>query len=429
MHIFDIVKVWTKAICCALLLFCAYAQGAAQEAVSDTLRLSVFFERDLSEVDPLYMNNAENMASFRENLAARLQDPETRLEIIIITATASPEGAPAYNQALSERRAQAIKDYLAGYLSLDPAMFRTRAIGEDWFGLYEHILNCGQPWAQEAIDIIQNSLNRKQDLMALRGGEAWAWMDKNIFPELRGSSGNVMAILTGPAPAEQPEEPAAQPEPQPEHQPEPEPEPQVEPEPQPEPEPEPAPAPVLEPETEQPILGLYIYNNLALDALLIANLGFEADLSNHWSVAVPVFHSGWNWFGQENTKFRCLGTRPEIRWWPFSKHMFYVGAHGAVSYFNVACQPLSDTYRYQDTDGKCPLYGGGLDLGLRIPLSQRWFFLVSAGAGVYQLDYDKFYLGKNGRQAFGGIQKPYFGPDFLQVSVVWRFNKLSRKER
>ena len=69
------------------------------------------------------------------------------------------------------------------------------------------------------------------------------------------------------------------------------------------------------------------------------------------------------------------------------------------------------------------------DLGVKIPVSKRLSFLVSAGAGVYSLDYDLFYLGKNGRQAYAGQKKTYVGPDFLQLSLVYRFNRLTHKEK
>ncbi len=172
--------------------------------------------------------------------------------------------------------------------------------------------------------------------------------------------------------------------------------------------------------------GLYLSNNLVMDALLVANLGFEADLSEHFSIAFPICYSGWNYFS-EYTKVRCLGIRPELRWWPFRSHWLYLGAHGAVSYFNVAYKHLGD-YRYQDTDGRRPLYGGGLDLGGSIRLNDRLSILLSAGAGVYSLDYDMFYLGPNGRQAYAARKQTWFGPDFLQISLVYRFNRLDNKK-
>lgn len=439
LRLIEIVGTRTKTLFCSFLLLCACVQAGAQDISSDSLRLSVFFRRDKSAIDLSYQNNAEHFAAFRDTLDERLKIPGATLRNIIIIAYTSPEGRTAHNDALSKRRASAIRNYLKDYLGLGIGIYRTRAAGEDWDGLYDMVLECGQPWADQVASIIKSDpANRKQRLQALQGGKVWDWMDSNLFPRLRGANGTVIAILNYPKPEPVPE-PAPQPEPQPEPKPEPAPKPVVpEPAPAPQPEPKPEPQPVPQPEPEpqpitvqeaNPVPGLYLYNNLALDALLIPNLGFEADLSDSWSVAVPIFHSGWNWFGIENTKFRCLGTRPEIRWWPFPKHILYVGAHAGATYFNVAFKPLSDTYRYQDTDGKTPMFGGGLDVGAKIPISKRVSILVSAGAGVYSLSYDMFYLGKNGRQAYAAQQKTYFGPDFLQLSVVYRFNRLTDKEK
>ena len=440
----------TKILCCIILLLCACTQAVGQDMVSDSLTLSVFFRRDKSDIDLSYKNNAGHIAAFRDTLDERLKTPGAMLRIIIITAYTSPEGRTAHNDALSKRRAKAIRNYLKDYLALGTGIYQTRAPGENWDGLYEMVLESGQPWADEVASIIKNDpVNRKQRLQALQGGKVWDWMDSNLFPMLRGANGTVLAILNypkqqqiEPVPVPEPQ-PAPEPEPKKEEQPAPVPKP-VAPQPEPKPEPKPETAPLIEPQPapqpepellpipvqeDIPAPGLYLYNNLALDALLIPNLGFEADLSDSWSVAVPIFYSGWNWFGIENTKFRCLGTRPEIRWWPFPKHIFYVGAHAGATYYNIAFRPLSNTYRYQDTDGKTPLYGGGLDVGARIPISKRVSILVSAGAGVYSLSYDMFYLGKNGRQAYAAQQKTYFGPDFLQLSVVYRFNRLTDKEK
>ena len=444
LRLIEIVGTRTKTLFCLLFLLCACAQAVAQDIISDSLRLSVFFRRDKSEIDLSYQNNAGRFVAFRDSLDERLKTPGATLRIIIITAYTSPEGRIAHNDALSKRRASSIRSYLKDFLALGNDIYQTRAAGENWDGLYDMVLECGQPWAEEVASIIKSDPdNRKQRLQALQGGEVWDWMDSNLFPLLRGANGTVLAILNYPKQQQTAPEPEPGPQPEPEPrkeqqaapvpqpvvpQPDPKPEtaPLIEPQPTPQPEPELQPIPVQE---ANPVPGLYLYNNLALDALLVPNLGFEADLSDSWSVAVPIFYSGWNWFGIENTKFRCLGTRPEIRWWPFPKHIFYVGAHAGATYYNVAFKPLSDTYRYQDTDGKTPMFGGGLDVGAKIPISKRVSILLSAGAGVYSLSYDMFYLGKNGRQAYAAQQKTYFGPDFLQLSVVYRFNRLTDKEK
>lgn len=387
---------------------------AGQEMVSDTLRLSVYFGQNISEFEPGYRGNGQRMEEFKEALSVYCEDEDAQVLDIIIRAAASPEGPTAYNQALSERRAIAIRDRLTSGSCLKNGMFKIMAVGEDWAGLKEQLAECDQPWAAQALDIVRNTPaqtagsgrmvnDRKQKLQQLAGGKAWEYMNDKLFPDLRYAGGSVMAVVVHPA------VPAPLPEPVS----------MVEPEPEPEPVPMPVEEPVKAQIAWQP--GIYLYNNVALDALLIANLGVEFDLGRHFSIALPALYSGWDYFS-ETVKFRCLGIRPELRWWP-GRHLFYIGAHGAVSYWNTA---VNGQYRYHDTDGTTPLYGGGLDLGVRIPITSRLFADISAGGGYYALSYDIFINEANGRQAYARQSKNYIGPDFLQINLVYRINGKKR---
>lgn len=426
-------KICFKGICLAILLVGAALPLNANMVASDTLRLDILFREDETVVDSSYRDNAAKLEAFCSLMKGYLQDPDANLDIIFITGAASPEGGSRHNKELSEQRAAAIRDYLMAALNLNEDVFNLRAIGEDWEGLAKMVAVCGQPWSDKVLDIIHNTPlvtykggkmvgSRKKDLRDLDYGRVWRWMDENLFPELRKAGGNVMAVVEHPVVEPEPEpEPEAEPVQEPEPEPAPEPEPVV-----PEPEPVVVMAEDIVPEKEDKWYpGVYLHNNLALDALLIANLGAEFDVTRYMSIACPIFYSGWDYMNQDIVKFRCLGLRPEVRWWPFEKYV-WLGAHGTVSYFNVAYKDLSEIYRFQDTDGKKPLYGGGADLGVRIPLSKRLSFDIAAGAGVYNLDYDLFYVGKNGRKSAAGIKKLYYGLDFVQLTLVYRLTRTER---
>ena len=183
-----------------LLIICAM-QGHAQAYHCDTLELKVFFKRDIHSVDPSYRDNAERLDSFRNDLNKLLADSSAVVRYIAIRTSASPEGNTSHNQFLSEARAKSINRYLTKELNLDPYLFRFEPVGEDWEGLEKilSLLNSPPHWVPKALDIIRTEAHRKERLKKLEGGEPWAWMDENIFPELRAGGGSVTCVIQRPA--------------------------------------------------------------------------------------------------------------------------------------------------------------------------------------------------------------------------------------
>lgn len=187
------------------ILSCASVQ--AQEYVTDTLRLSVFFRRNVSNVDPLYRDNGKNLCSFKEQLDNYLRDSSAIVRNIIIRTSASPEGATDHNLELSRRRAESIDRWITDSLGLSEELFRYQPIGEDWEGLANLVSALDTPWRDEVLDIIRNTPvwvteggkvvdSRKRRLMRLQGGQVWNYLDDNVFPELRSASGSVSCIIT-----------------------------------------------------------------------------------------------------------------------------------------------------------------------------------------------------------------------------------------
>ena len=190
----------TFIITLLLLVICAM-QGNAQAYHCDTLELKVFFKRDIHSVDPSYRGNAERLESFRNELNKLLADSSAVVRYIAIRTSASPEGGTSHNQSLSEARAKSINRYLTQELSLDPYLFRFEPVGEDWEGLERilSLLNSPPEWVPKALDIIRNKTHRKERLKKLDGGKPWAWMDENIFPELRAGGGSATCVIQRPA--------------------------------------------------------------------------------------------------------------------------------------------------------------------------------------------------------------------------------------
>ncbi len=164
---------------------------------------------------------------------------------------------------------------------------------------------------------------------------------------------------------------------------------------------------------------VYLKTNTAAWAFLTVNASGEIDVAPHWSADLSISWSGWDYFSS-GTKFRTFNVRPEIRYWFADRNYgWFAGAHLGIAYYNFA---FNGEKRYQDHDGNTPAYGGGLAVGYRRHFGhdRRWLIEVSAGAGVYALDYDVFRNKHNGL-IIDRCKKTYFGLDNIALSFGYTF--------
>ncbi len=152
--------------------------------------------------------------------------------------------------------------------------------------------------------------------------------------------------------------------------------------------------------------------------LLSGNVAAEIDLFGPVSLHFPIHYSALDWFSS-TVKFRNFAIQPELRY-NFSRvRGLFAGAHFGLAWFNVA---TGGDWRYQDKDGRSPLMGGGLGMGYRIPLGSgsRWELEFSLGAGVYSIDYDRFYNEPGGAWAGSG-STTWLGLDNACISITYKF--------
>jgi hypothetical protein len=196
---------------CLLPLFFGMAAANAQPRQSDTLEMKVYFRQGESRVDPAFRDNAARLTAFQAGLEALLADSSAVVRYVSVRASASPEGNTAVNRQLSEARSRSMEHFLRESLPLDPLLFRYRSVGEDWEALADLVRPLDVPWRDEALEIIEHTPvwisrngrvvdGRKRQLMLLRGGEAWRWLDREVFPELRAAGGQVRCIIYRPVP-------------------------------------------------------------------------------------------------------------------------------------------------------------------------------------------------------------------------------------
>ncbi len=161
---------------------------------------------------------------------------------------------------------------------------------------------------------------------------------------------------------------------------------------------------------------LHIKSNGIGWLMLAGNGAVEIELTRHWSINLPVYYSGLDYFSRE-VKFKVLTIQPEVRYWFLDGRNWYAGAHLGIGWYNYA---LNGEYRIQDCGWDSPALGGGFSGGYRMPLTSngRWQVEFSLGVGVYAVKYDKF------RNEPGGliaetVDKVWFGIDQAAVSFIY----------
>ena len=135
----------------------------------------------------------------------------------------------------------------------------------------------------------------------------------------------------------------------------------------------------------------YIKTNMLGWPCLWVNFEGETDFAPHWSAAIAVYYSGWDYFHRD-TKFRTFSVMPEIRYW---------------------FQGRND---------------GGFTIGYRLPLrNPRWKLEFAAGGGAYYLDYDIFENRVNG-SLIGRRHRVFYGLDKVAVSICYTFGDLKGRK-
>ena len=153
--------------------------GQPMQLVSNAL----YFERGSRVIKDSYMQNVSHWEKIRSGLADLGSDS------VLVEAYASPEGTISGNNALTQRRVDAVKEMLSKKLGVPASQITVRAMGEDWRGLRDNVAASYQGRDRdEVLRILDSSLSeevKKSALRRLDGGRTWQHLLDNEMKTLR----------------------------------------------------------------------------------------------------------------------------------------------------------------------------------------------------------------------------------------------------
>ena len=135
-----------------------------------------------------FMNNHSELVNIHSMFDKIQNDKNLTVQSISIEGFASPEGPLAFNEQLSKKRAEALKDYLVKNEKASAKLYKVTFGGENWDGLVKALESSSMKDKETFLNIIKNTTNdvkRKQEIMKVGGGTPYRTMLKEIYPGLR----------------------------------------------------------------------------------------------------------------------------------------------------------------------------------------------------------------------------------------------------
>ena len=147
-----------------------------------------FFVGDTRVVDTLG-DNRQQLDKITGLIRQIVEQQEFWVDTITLTAASSPEGAYAFNDRLSQGRAQALKRYLVRRYgrSID-TMLIVRWVAENWPELTQRIRTDKSIENREAILALiasEKNHDRREQAIRLRFPKEYAYIRSVIYPQLR----------------------------------------------------------------------------------------------------------------------------------------------------------------------------------------------------------------------------------------------------
>ena len=380
--------------------------------------ISVDFRVNSTVIDFAYSDNIDRIQEIIDFLRAIRHDSTVNIVEVSFCGAASPEGSAQQNRRLARSRLEALEKIIRREVDIPDSLITRNDNYIPWDYLKSQIEGSDLVSKDKVIAILEEEArlvdynyshthidNRIVKLKALDGGVVWQQMNSLFFEQMRNASVVFVTHKKELPPVEESETETvtvAVAETAPDTA---------------------ATATPIAPEVEEWVHKLQLKTNAIGLGMGIANVAVEIDMARHWSFALPVYYSAWDYFKQ-TVKFRTFAVQPEFRYWLSDENDgFFAGAHFGLAYYNLA---IDGDYRYQDHNRETPAIGGGVSIGYRLPISKnnRWRVEFSVGAGAYAGHYDKFHNTPDTKDGLliESNKNTYWGIDQAAVSFSYSFD-------
>ena len=387
--------------------------GSFKATADQKTKISVNFFLEETEIKPDYARNSSNLNQIIDLLHAVENNNNSRLISVTFGGKTSLDGSYETNYRIAIERRDALEKFVRSRVDIPESIIHRDDSYIDWHWLAGEISASDIPDRDKIASIIYDGglleeyyaeYHRDSRIASLRwmdNESVWKQLEKRYFDFMRSASIEIVVEnsvpTTSPIPPAEPTNSTSSS----------------------------APASDTSSDATDTPASLtpfnhhaYIKTNILGWGMGMVNAAIEFDAAPHWSVALPIYYSGWNYFSND-LKFRIFDVKPEVRYWlkPDNKG-FFVGAHGGVAWYNFA---FKGDFRYQTHSNNHPAAGGGISLGYRLDFQKHWGVEFAVGAGVYDTEYDKVFNTKDGRLV-ETARKTYIGLDMTSIALVYRFN-------
>lgn len=176
------------------------SQVESKDSLQSSKEIVLYFPWDKDALYTDYMTNKETLKEIDRLFSNSIL--LSQMDSVVISATASPEGPPVYNQKLSERRLTTVLRFLQDrYPSIESGKVRAYALGENWEGLLRMVKADEQvPYRDEVIQLIEMPINKvemERKLNRIGKGAAYQYIKYHILPYLRIGGTCVVFIPNG----------------------------------------------------------------------------------------------------------------------------------------------------------------------------------------------------------------------------------------
>lgn len=389
---------------------------------------TIYFRWDKENIDPTYLTNARTLYTIDSIMRSRSAE---YIDTLKITAFASPEGSPAYNQRLSERRAESFRQYLlTHYPTFAAASVVTQGKGEDWQG-FRRLAEADPrlPRKTEILSIIDDpnltAVQCQAKIAGLDGGRIYRdYIYPKYYPELR-SGASLFVVYDPVMPVDVEIEPIAEAVVEITAEPEIEPQSIVE-------------RTIIKLPEYRYIRPFALKTNLLFDAATLFNIELEVPIGRHFSVLGEWTFPFWGGLGNrggvapipgysEKYTLQMLSGGVELRYWFRRSERLHDKAQRWGDY-NPLCGWFIGPYVgrgvYDFQFGKDGIQGdfyiaAGVSGGYTHSIGKHFHMEYSIGVGYVQTQY-KRYTPMDGHKVYQHDGKyTWIGPTKAKISLVW----------